>query len=208
MGCPADCRAERRSQPVEPDPDHAGGGRDALRATRDDLPILPPICSTRLRARRPRVHCITNSVAQTFTANVLLAVGCVPSMTIRAGGDRRLRRGRGCAAGQSRHLRSRAPRGDRDRGRSRDAGQPALGARSGVHRSLRPARGLRQRAARARTQGDAAQSRRILRAGGQRADARSARRLRARARNRGRAHWRDRSGRRRRAARASPTVIR
>ncbi|WP_210260143.1 hydroxyethylthiazole kinase [Hongsoonwoonella zoysiae] len=36
----------------------------------------------RLRARSPRVHCITNSVAQNFTANVLLALGAVPSMTV------------------------------------------------------------------------------------------------------------------------------
>jgi len=36
----------------------------------------------RLRAGAPRVHCITNNVAQNFTANVLLAVGCVPSMTL------------------------------------------------------------------------------------------------------------------------------
>jgi hydroxyethylthiazole kinase len=36
----------------------------------------------RLRARRPRVHCITNAVAQNFTANVLLAAGCQPSMTL------------------------------------------------------------------------------------------------------------------------------
>ncbi len=36
----------------------------------------------RLRARSPRIHCITNSVAQNFTANVLLAAGCVPSMTL------------------------------------------------------------------------------------------------------------------------------
>jgi hydroxyethylthiazole kinase len=36
----------------------------------------------RIRARRPRVHCITNAVAQTFTANMLLAAGAVPSMTI------------------------------------------------------------------------------------------------------------------------------
>ncbi len=36
----------------------------------------------RLRARRPRVHCITNNVAQNFTANVLLALGATPSMTI------------------------------------------------------------------------------------------------------------------------------
>jgi hydroxyethylthiazole kinase len=36
----------------------------------------------RLRARKPRVHCITNAVAQNFTANVLLAAGASPSMTI------------------------------------------------------------------------------------------------------------------------------
>jgi hydroxyethylthiazole kinase len=36
----------------------------------------------RLRAQSPRVHCITNSVAQNFTANVLLAVGVQPSMTV------------------------------------------------------------------------------------------------------------------------------
>jgi hydroxyethylthiazole kinase len=36
----------------------------------------------RLRAKAPRVHCITNAVAQNFTANVLLALSCVPSMTL------------------------------------------------------------------------------------------------------------------------------
>jgi hydroxyethylthiazole kinase len=36
---------------------------------------------TRVRERRPRVHCITNTVAQAFTANILLALGAVPSMT-------------------------------------------------------------------------------------------------------------------------------
>lgn len=36
----------------------------------------------KLRAASPRVHCLTNSVAQTFTANVLLALGAEPSMTI------------------------------------------------------------------------------------------------------------------------------
>jgi hydroxyethylthiazole kinase len=35
----------------------------------------------RVRARAPRVHCITNTVAQNYTANVLLAAGAVPSMT-------------------------------------------------------------------------------------------------------------------------------
>ncbi|MET0867983.1 MAG: hydroxyethylthiazole kinase [Pseudorhodoplanes sp.] len=36
----------------------------------------------RLRENNPRVHCITNNVAQTFTANALLATGAIPSMTI------------------------------------------------------------------------------------------------------------------------------
>jgi hydroxyethylthiazole kinase len=36
----------------------------------------------RLRVKAPRVHCITNSVAQNFTANVLLAIGVQPAMTI------------------------------------------------------------------------------------------------------------------------------
>ncbi len=35
-----------------------------------------------LRARAPRVHCITSSAAQNFTANVLLALGAQPSLTI------------------------------------------------------------------------------------------------------------------------------
>jgi len=39
-------------------------------------------CVERFRSRRPHVHCITNSVAQNFTANVLLAAGATPSMTI------------------------------------------------------------------------------------------------------------------------------
>lgn len=38
-----------------------------------------------LRARAPRIHCITNGVAQAFTANVLLAAGAVPSMTTSPG---------------------------------------------------------------------------------------------------------------------------
>lgn len=37
---------------------------------------------SRLRDKAPRIHCITNTVAQGFTANVLLALGAVPSMTI------------------------------------------------------------------------------------------------------------------------------
>lgn len=36
----------------------------------------------RVRQSSPRVHAITNAVAQTFTANVLLALGALPSMTL------------------------------------------------------------------------------------------------------------------------------
>jgi hydroxyethylthiazole kinase len=36
----------------------------------------------RIRERSPRVHCITNTVAQQYTANMLLAAGAVPSMTL------------------------------------------------------------------------------------------------------------------------------
>src|SRR5882672_7615218 len=49
-----------------------------------ELPHITADILTRLRARSPRVHCITNSVAQAFTANVLLAAGAVPSMTLSA----------------------------------------------------------------------------------------------------------------------------
>jgi hydroxyethylthiazole kinase len=35
----------------------------------------------RTRAKAPRVHCITNTVAQAFTANTLLAAGATPSVT-------------------------------------------------------------------------------------------------------------------------------
>ena len=47
-----------------------------------DLPDIAADIFARLRARNPRVHCITNAVAQNFTANVLLAAGAIPSMTV------------------------------------------------------------------------------------------------------------------------------
>jgi hydroxyethylthiazole kinase len=50
-----------------------------------DLPDLATDILQRVRARAPRVHCITNSVAQAYTANMLLAAGAVPSMTLAAG---------------------------------------------------------------------------------------------------------------------------
>ena len=36
----------------------------------------------RIAARRPRVHCITNTVAQNLTANILLAIGAEPVMAM------------------------------------------------------------------------------------------------------------------------------
>jgi hydroxyethylthiazole kinase len=36
----------------------------------------------RVRERRPRVHAITNAAAQVFTANLLLAAGAIPSLTV------------------------------------------------------------------------------------------------------------------------------
>lgn len=36
----------------------------------------------RVRDKTPRVHAITNAVAQSFTANTLLALGAIPSMTL------------------------------------------------------------------------------------------------------------------------------
>jgi hydroxyethylthiazole kinase len=53
-----------------------------MRSPPSELPEIAADVIERLRQRRPRVHCITNAVAQNFTANVLLAAGAVPSMTI------------------------------------------------------------------------------------------------------------------------------
>src|SRR5579872_1507552 len=49
---------------------------------RDDIAQAACVALEHLRTRSPRVHCITNAVAQSFTANVLLSLGCVPSMTL------------------------------------------------------------------------------------------------------------------------------
>jgi hydroxyethylthiazole kinase len=55
---------------------HSGEG-EAHRLPQAAAGLIAP-----LRARGPRVHCITNTVAQAYTANMLLAAGCVPSMTL------------------------------------------------------------------------------------------------------------------------------
>lgn len=52
--------------------------------SREELTSQAASVLARLRAKSPRVHCITNSVAQNFTANALLALGAVPSMTLSA----------------------------------------------------------------------------------------------------------------------------
>jgi hydroxyethylthiazole kinase len=49
-----------------------------------DIPAAAADVLERIRARSPRVHCITNAVAQNFSANMLLAAGAIPSMTIAA----------------------------------------------------------------------------------------------------------------------------
>ena len=53
-----------------------------MRAPSSDLSHIVAEVLERVRTRAPRVHCITNAVAQNFTANMLLAAGAVPSMTI------------------------------------------------------------------------------------------------------------------------------
>jgi hydroxyethylthiazole kinase len=58
--------------------------RHSQEATRDNVPQIAAALLDRLRTGGPRVHCITNAVAQNFTANVLLATGAVPSMTLSA----------------------------------------------------------------------------------------------------------------------------
>ncbi len=90
-------------QPVEPEPGYAGGGIWAYLRRKDGFSY----CTTRqdftrrgvlkivheliqvagdilvlVRKRRPQVHCITNTVAENFTANVLLAAGATPSMSV------------------------------------------------------------------------------------------------------------------------------
>jgi hydroxyethylthiazole kinase len=50
----------------------------------DDIIPAAAQALAHLRERRPRVHVITNSVVQGFTANMLLAAGAVPSMTTSA----------------------------------------------------------------------------------------------------------------------------
>jgi hydroxyethylthiazole kinase len=56
----------------------------ALRQFASSVELVSAVAAVleRIRKKAPRVHCITNSVAENFTANVLLALGAVPSMTL------------------------------------------------------------------------------------------------------------------------------
>jgi hydroxyethylthiazole kinase len=56
----------------------------APRAARPDLPTTTGLQLSRLRAEPCRVHAITNTAAQVFTANLLLAAGATPSLTVSA----------------------------------------------------------------------------------------------------------------------------
>ncbi len=47
-----------------------------------DLAIRAGDSLERMRDRPPRVHCLTNTVAQTLTANLLLAAGVIPAMSM------------------------------------------------------------------------------------------------------------------------------
>ena len=108
-------------------------------ASHDDVAqAAAATCSSGCARTAPRVHCITNAVAQNFTANVLLAAGCVPSMTLSAEEIGRFVAGARRAAGQSRHLRPRAPRRRPTIAVAAAAThKSALGARSGVRRPQR-----------------------------------------------------------------------
>lgn len=59
------------------------GAQSGARSYARQNDIADAACTvlSKIRARAPRVHCITNTIAQAFTANVLLAAGAIPSMT-------------------------------------------------------------------------------------------------------------------------------
>lgn len=67
-------------------PSHLNQGISAEKIEISETPakLIDDVCRAliELRERRPRVHCITNIVAAQFTANMLLALGAQPSMTM------------------------------------------------------------------------------------------------------------------------------
>ena len=81
--------------------------------TTSEFPAIAADILERIRARRPRVHCITNAVAQAFSANMLLAAGAVPSMTIAPREVKGFVARADALLDQSRHVRRRAAEGRR-----------------------------------------------------------------------------------------------
>ena len=115
----------------------------------------------RVRTRAPHVHCITNAVAQNFSANMLLALGAVPSMTIAPDEV-------GEFAARAEALLVNLGTFDAERRAAAEIaigsvarGQSAVGARSGVHRAFATAHGVRQDVGRPASERAAAQSGRV-----------------------------------------------
>src|SRR5258706_14161368 len=86
-------RVRRRAERLEADPSNlirfmpAEGAEMHLpkpTPLTSDLPDIAADILVRLRTRGTRVHCITNAVAQNFTANVLLAAGAVRALPMHA----------------------------------------------------------------------------------------------------------------------------
>ena len=141
--------------------------------SRDDVPQIAAALLDRLRARcaaRPLHH---QRRGAEFHRQCAAGRGCRAVDDAVGRGDRRLSLPRSSA------LLVNLGTFDRERREATEIAvetaardKRALGARSGVRRPQRAARGLCARADRARAQSGAAQSRRIFRAGGQRAGAR------------------------------------
>jgi hydroxyethylthiazole kinase len=70
----------------EPDPVSPIGGEILMihyaEAPERDLAVRAGDSLQRIREHGPRVHCLTNTVAQALTANLLLAAGAVPAMSM------------------------------------------------------------------------------------------------------------------------------
>ena len=91
----------------------------------------------RIRREAPLVHNVTNLVAMTLSANVLIAAGASPIMSAapeEAGDPRRLLR---CPGGQYRHADPRLDRRRARRRRGRPSRRPAMDPRPGRRRRHR-----------------------------------------------------------------------
>ena len=164
-----------------------------------DLPAVAADVIARLRERAPRVHCITNTVAQAFTANILLAAGAIPSMTIAPQEIADF-------AARADALLVNLGTFDAERRAAIEIAleqatraHAAMGARSGPDRRVAAARRLCSRACRAQARGDPAQCRGIRRACGRARERGGAGACRRENRQRDRTDRHDRSRQRRQA---------